>query len=86
MFHHRSSIADRIRQPQRTSLFWNKFFNLGPFYCPEILDYTIKPMSTVCSPNTLGGKPLISRSANTCLLLLCFKYFYIIPDFLLYNA
>ena len=68
MFHRHSSIVDRIRQPQRTSLFWNKFFNLGPFYCPEILDYTIKPMSTVCSSNTLGGKPLISRSANTCLL------------------
>ena len=29
-----------------------------------MLDYTIKPMSTVCSPDTLGGKPLISRSAK----------------------
>ena len=26
-----------------------------------MLDYTIKPMSTMCSPNTLGGKPLIKQ-------------------------
>jgi len=28
-------------------------------------------MSTVCSPNTLGGKPLVIGSASTCLLLIC---------------
>jgi hypothetical protein len=27
---------------------------------PEIIGSTIKPMSTVCSLNTLGGKPLVS--------------------------
>ena len=30
-----------------------------------------KPMSTVCSLNALAGKPLVSRSASTCLLLIC---------------
>jgi len=25
------------------SLFWNRFFNFGPFYCPENIGYTINP-------------------------------------------
>ena len=34
------------------------------------IDYTINPCRLCVLQNTLGGKPLISRSANTCVFLL----------------
>jgi hypothetical protein len=45
-----------------------------------------KSISTMCSLNTLGDKPLVSGSASTFLLLICSIPFSMIPDFLLYNV
>jgi ABC-type enterochelin transport system permease subunit len=39
-------------------------------------------MLTVCSLNTLGGKPLVSRSASTHLVLICSILSRMILDFL----
>ena len=42
-------------------------------------------MSTVCSLNALGGKPLVSGSASTYSVLISSNAFKMILDFLLYN-
>ena len=71
MFHRHSSIADRIRQLQYTSLFWNKScYFWASLLSGNHIDYTINPCRLCVLQNTLGGKPLISRSANTCVFLL----------------
>jgi hypothetical protein len=42
-------------------------------------------MSTVCFLNTLGGRPLVNRSASTHLVLICSILLRMILDFLLCN-
>jgi hypothetical protein len=42
-------------------------------------------MLIVCSLNIFVGKPLVSRTTSTLLVLVCFYTFNVILDFLLYN-
>ena len=45
-----------------------------------------KPMSTVCSLYTLGGKPFSKRIRRHFLSFILTMHFIMIPDFLLYNV
>jgi hypothetical protein len=34
---------------------------------------SLKPISVMCSPNTLGGKPFVSGSSSISFVLKCFR-------------
>jgi hypothetical protein len=61
------ALSDLITTTYFFILKSNLILILGLKY-PKILVSTIKHMSTVYSLNTLGGQPLVSRSASTFLL------------------
>ena len=76
----------------------DRFNSYNTCLCTEIDSFTLglllsgkhrlyhKPMSTVCSLYTLGGKPLASGSADTFCHLYSQCISIMIPDFLLYNV
>ena len=78
------SVADRFNSYNTLLCSEIDSLALGPLLSGKYRLYH-KPMSTVCSLYTLGGKPLISGSANTCLSFIFTMHFIMIPDFLLYN-
>ena len=76
------SVADRFNSYNTCFCSETDPLTLGPLLSGRYRLYH-RPMSTVCFLYTLGGKPLISGSTNTCLLFFYSMHFNIIPDFLL---
>ena len=93
LFHHRlmhravsssRSVADRFNSYNTLLCTEIDYLTLGPLLSGKHRLYR-KPMSTVCSLYTLGGKPLVSGSATTFCHLNSQSISIMIPDFLLYN-
>ena len=83
IFHHRSmhraasssrSVADRFNSYNTRLCSEIDSLALGPILFEKHRLYH-KPMLTVCSLYTLGGKPLIRGSANTCLSFIFTMHF-----------
>ena len=95
-FHISSQIMHRAISSSRSVA--NRFNSYNTSLCSKIDSLTLgplssgkhrlyhKPMSTVCSLYTLGGKPLVSGSATTFCHLNSQSISIMIPDFLLYNV
>ena len=80
------SVADRFNSYNTCLCSEIDTLTLGLFIVRKRYRLYHKPMSTVCSLFTLGGKPLISGSTNTCLSFFYSMHFNIISDFFLYNV
>ena len=79
------SIADGLNSYNTPLGSETDTLTLGPLSSGKHRLYH-KPMSTVCSLYTLGGKPLVSGSTNTFCHLNSQSISIMIPDFLLYNV